>query len=1593
MTDDPLRTAYLSGLAPDERRELGDRAEAALAAHGELAATRRPGETLVRSYAPGPRTLALDVVTDDMPFLVDSLTAEVTRRGCAISWLAHPQLAVQRDDDGRLAEVVGPAGEACPSGCLPESWIHVEAVPSRPVAPEELAEAVRAVLGDVRVAVEDWEAMRSVAERLATELAQDPPVAHAQSEVDEAVELLGWLAGGAFTFLGYAEYSLVEGEESDSLVPVPGSALGLLRPHEPATRPGGASGTELRSPAIRAKAREPRLLLITKANSRSTVHRPAYLDYVGIKVFDADGRVVGERRFVGLLSTTAYSDSVRRIPVVRQKVAEILRRAGTTAHSHSGRGLLQVLEAYPRDELFGVGVDTLAETVGAVLRLQERRRVRLFVRRDDYGRFASCLVYLPRDRYDTQARMRMESVLRKAFGAESVEYSTRVTESVLARLHFVVRVPAGREVPEVDVVELEGRLAAAVRTWGDELAEALADALPGPCGDELLARYADAFPEAYKEDFDAITAVQDLRRLESLSDESTRGLVTAVSPGSGGLRRFTVYRRSPVSISRVLPLLARMGVEVVDERPYQLSPADGGSAWIYALGVRYPSDPAPDVPEGEALRLFQDAFAAAWHGEADSDGFDELVVSAGLSWRQVLVVRACARWLRQASAGFAAFSPAYLERALVRNAQVARLLVQLFEARFDPARETGRSEAVEHLHARTLEAIDAVESLDEDRILRGVLAVVTAALRTNYFQLGTDGRPKPYLSLKLDPHRVPDVAEPRPAYEVFVHSPTVEGVHLRFGAVARGGLRWSDRREDFRTEILGLVKAQAVKNAVIVPVGAKGGFVVRRPQADPRDREAFVAEGVECYRLFIRGLLDITDNRVESRGHSEVVPPPRVVRHDGDDPYLVVAADKGTATFSDIANGIAADYSFWLGDAFASGGSVGYDHKAMGITARGAWEAVRRRFRELGHDTQTTPFTVVGVGDMSGDVFGNGMLLSEQIRLVAAFDHRHVFLDPDPDPAVSFAERARLFALPRSSWADYDESLLSSGGGVFPRSLKHIPVSPQVRARLGIEPDVEQLTPAELMRAILLAPVDLFWNGGIGTYVKATGETHAEVGDKANDALRVDGARLRVRVVGEGGNLGVTQLGRVEAALAGVRIGTDAIDNSAGVDTSDHEVNIKIVVDSAVRAGAVASDERVPLLQAMTGDVAALVLRDNYLQNYLLGVGRTLAPSMLPVHERVMRTLEERKVLDRRLERLPGSAQVRVRLGEGGGLTTPEYAVLVAYVKNVLSGDLVATPVPDEAWTTPVLRGYFPPLLRERLGARLDEHPLRREIVTTEVVNDLVNRAGVTFAFRAQEETGASVADVVRAYVVVREVFGLDALWREVEGLDGVADTGAQTALVLETRRLVDRATRWFLQSRPPGLDVEQEVARYASTVRELSAEVPRLVGAEAAARLRTLGARLAAPGVPAELADRVAALLDVFALLDVVEVARSVEVAPGQHCEPAEVAPLYFALDDRYAIESLLSRIAGLPRGDRWQAMARASVRYDLYATLASLTTAVLRETPAGEPLGRITAWEQVRGELLARARGTVDAALAAEPADLATLSVALRALRTLLR
>ncbi|MEV0307595.1 NAD-glutamate dehydrogenase [Nonomuraea fuscirosea] len=1550
-----------------------------------LAELRPQGRAVVRAYTPtidehgwDPGRSVVEVVTDDMPFLVDSVTMELDRHGLGTYLVVHPQMRVRRDMTGRM---LGRGQEDVTGQMLVESWIHIEIDrQSDPEALKRVEGDLQRVLTDVRHAVEDFRKMRALAVQTAEDLSMNPPPLE-PAEVEDSLDLLRWLADGHFTFLGYREYRLEHTDEGETLRALPGAALGILRDD----RAGSDSFAAL--PAeVRAKAREKQLMIITKANSRATVHRATYLDYIGVKLFSPDGEVIGERRFLGLFTHVAYSESISRIPVLRRKLGDVLEAAGLTADSHDGKDLIEILETFPRDELFQTSVDQLLPIAMGVLRLRERKQVKLFLRRDDYGRYISCLIYLPRDRYTTKVRLKMEEVLLKALGGRSLDYSAMIGESVLARLHVVVRGERGTPLPRpsVDVEELEARLAAITRSWEDDLATALGEMTSEEEAPALIKRYASAFPEGYKVDFPPKVAVVDLRRLEHLVEQGDgeRVEINLYEPydAEEGERRLKVYKvGSPISLSQALPLIQRLGVEVVDERPYEIDRDNDPrtkNAWIYDFGLRY--TPSDEVDRNDFKRLFQDGLTALWHGRVQADDFNALILAAGLTWEQVEILRAYAKYLRQAGS---TFSQPYMEQVLRDNVRLARLLVQLFEAKLDPRRgEDVRVELVDALHEEILGALDAVASLDEDRILRAYLEMIQATLRTNYFQT-VDGRRKSYISLKLDPGAISVLPLPRPKYEIFVYSPRVEGVHLRFGKVARGGLRWSDRMEDFRTEILGLVKAQMVKNTGIVPTGSKGGFVVKRPPKSG-SREDVLAEGVACYRTFISGLLDVTDNLVDGK----VVPPPDVVRHDGDDTYLVVAADKGTATFSDIANSVAKEYGFWLGDAFASGGSIGYDHKAMGITARGAWESVKYHFRTMGVDVQSTDFTVAGIGDMSGDVFGNGMLLSRHIRLVAAFDHRHIFVDPTPDAARTYAERQRLFELPRSSWEDYDAKLISAGGGVFPRTAKSIHLTPQMHEALGIPAGVTSMAPNDLISAILKAPVDLLWNGGIGTYVKSAAESNADVGDKANDGLRVNASDLRCKVIGEGGNLGFTQLARIEFALNGGLVNTDFIDNSAGVDTSDHEVNIKILLDQVVRDGELTDKQRNQVFTSMTDEVADLVLRDNYAQNVVLAASRSQAVEMLHIHARYLRKLERDGLVNRELEFLPSDKTLAERRQARLGLTAPEFAVLLAYTKLVADAELLGSDLPDDPYLASWLVSYFPSALRERFRTYMDEHPLRREIITTCVVNELVNSAGTTFTFRFGEETGASTPDIVRAYLVAREVFDLPSFYRAVESLDNEIDTATQIAMLLEARKLAERGARWLLVNRRPPLDLAGSVSFFMKGFNGLLAHIPKLLTGPDLAAYEDRRDSFAARGVPMELAERVAGMVPAYSTLDLVEIS-SLTGRPV-----SEVAEVYFDLADRLQLARLRERIIALPRDNRWNSIARSALRDDLYAAHASLTRDVLAHSKPGlPPEERLARWSDANSAAVSRARQTLSEIWESDNFDLATLSVALRAIRTL--
>ena len=1531
-----------------------------------FAETRPPGRARLRVIDPhveeegwrSPRTI-VEIVNDDMPFLVDSVTAALAGEGFAVNLVIHPILRVERDAEGRLAALRDDAAGNGDGAGLRESFMHVEiSAESGGARLDALTAALERVLGEVRAAVTGWAAMRARIQRVIADLAEEPPPL-AEAERKEAADFLAWLDDANFTFLGFREYRFGAGEGSLDIVP--GSGLGILGDDSYPVFDGLRNFATL-PPDVRQFLREPRLLLITKSNRRARVHRPVHMDAICIKSFDGAGRAIGERLVVGLFTSLAYSRSPRAIPLLRRKVERTLERAGFDPASHDGKALLHILDTYPRDELFQIGEDELLETAMGILHLQERQRIALFVRRDPFERFVSCLVYVPRERYDTALRQRFAAILERAFSGTIETFNAQLDESVLGRVHFIVRTTPGR-FGAIDAAAIERDLAEAGRSWADRIGEALGRAKGEAAGSALLRRYADAFPTAYRERFGGAAGVADIERLEELQHGAPIAVTLYRAPdGDDRELGFKIYRlATPVALSEVLPVLEHLGLKVITETPYAIAPAGSAAAWMQDFSLIMPSGEV-DVARDRAR--FEEAFLRLWSGSMESDGLNRLVLMAGLDWRQVVVLRLYVKVLRQAGS---AYSQAYMEDALSAYPAIARNLVALFERRFDPKREKGRDADQAKVVAAIERDLDAVQSLDEDRILRSFLLLARKSLRTNYFQRDAAGEPKPYLSVKLLSREIELLPLPRPLYEIYVLSPRVEGVHLRGSKVARGGIRWSDRKEDFRTEILGLMKAQMVKNAVIVPTGSKGGFVAKRP---PASREAFQAEGVECYKTLLRGLLDVTDNFQGAR----IVPPRDVVRHDADDPYLVVAADKGTATFSDIANGVSAEYGFWLGDAFASGGSVGYDHKVMGITARGAWEAVKRHFREVGSDIQTSDFTAVGVGDMSGDVFGNGMLRSAHTKLIAAFDHRHVFLDPDPDPAASFAERRRLFALPRSSWADYNAKLISKGGGVFERSRKSIALSPEIAARLGLT--AEKLTPAELVQAILKAPVDLLWFGGIGTYLKAAAERHAEVGDRANDALRIDAEEIRAAVVGEGANLAVTQRGRVAYALKGGRINNDAIDNSAGVDTSDHEVNIKILLDAVVDAGELTVAQRHALLQEMTDAVAELVLADNYLQTLALSLAEAQGTARLDEQLRTIRALERSGELSRAVEFLPDDDTLVARAASGRGLTRPELAVLMAYVKNTLVDALGDSDLPDDPQLLPCLLGYFPPLLVERFPRAIAAHRLRREIVATVVANDLVNRGGITFLQEMRERTGRSAGDVARAYAIVKEIFAFGPLWAAVDALDNKVAASVQAEMLLTGGRLMERATAWFLRGR--SLDIRAQIDAFRPRIAELAEHiVETLPDAERNELARRVDA-LVARGVPREVAFAAARLDFLTSSVDVVRLAQ------GSTLGIVELARRFYAIGHRFRLDTLRLIARGLKAETSWQKLAVSALIEDFYAQQAELTQ---QSIAASAELDR---WLESRAAALAQIDALLRDIESSPAPDLAMLTVASRALRS---
>ncbi|MCV7237153.1 NAD-glutamate dehydrogenase [Mycolicibacterium celeriflavum] len=1546
-------------------------------AHHRLARSRRAGDTRVAVYAaddPAGFGPALQIVTEYTAMVLDSVTVLLHRFGVAYTAIMNPVFRVRRGPDGELIEVA-PISEARRDAGGDEVWIHVKLAPTvDKSAVARVAQLLPSVLADARQVARDSDALSSTMRWLAHELDADSGNRFTGSDRGDVAALLRWLVDGHFVVLGYQRCQVRDGRSSVD----PASRLGVLR---------------LRQDVLPQLTNTDELLVLAQATIPSYLRYGAY-PYI-VVVRENQGTAAIEHRFVGLFTVAAMNANVLEIPLVSRRVNEALSLARRDP-SHPGQLLLDIMQTIPRSELFALPAQNLLDMVKAVVDLGSRRRTLLFLRADSLAHFVSCLVYLPRDRYTTAVRLEMQDILVRELGGVSIEYTARVSESPWAVVHFSVRMPDSTNARDIDTsadneTRIQNLLTEAARTWGDRLIGAVKT---GSIDQRKAEHYSTAFAESYKQSVSPLDAIDDIAIIEELQNGSIKPVL--VDTEDEGTAQLTLYLGGhSASLSDLLPMLQSMGVVVLEERPFTVVRPDDLPVWIYQFKIS-PHKSIPRIASGErdeTAARFAEAVTAIWQGRVEIDRFNELVMRAGLNWQQVSVLRSYAKYLRQA--GFP-YSQSHIESVINDNAKTARSLVELFEALFFPAAEpdesTPKRRDAQAAAAAVSADIDALVSLDTDRVLRAFASMIQATLRTNYFVTNPESaRGQDVLSFKLNPELIDELPLPRPKFEIFVYSPRVEGVHLRFGYVARGGLRWSDRREDFRTEILGLVKAQAVKNAVIVPVGAKGGFVVKQPPTptgDPAaDREAQRNAGIACYKLFISGLLDVTDNVHMATG--DVVPPPDVVRRDSDDAYLVVAADKGTATFSDIANEVAKSYGYWLGDAFASGGSVGYDHKAMGITAKGAWESVKRHFREMGVDTQTEDFTVVGVGDMSGDVFGNGMLLSKHIRLLAAFDHRHIFIDPDPDAARSWEERKRLFELPRSSWEDYDTSLISEGGGVYSRQHKSVRISPQARDALGIDGGVEELTPPNLIKAILKAPADLLFNGGIGTYIKAEAEADADVGDRANDPVRVNGNQVRAKVIGEGGNLGVTSLGRIEFDLNGGRINTDALDNSAGVDCSDHEVNIKILIDSLVTAGKVSSEDRTDLLLSMTDEVGRLVLEDNEDQNDLMGTSRANAASLLPVHARMIKEFVADRGLNRELEALPSEKEIRRRTDIGIGLTSPELATLMAHVKLALKADVLSSELPDQEAFAARLPWYFPAKLREQFSSEIRAHQLRREIVTTMLVNDLVDTSGITYAYRITEDVGVGPVDAVRSYAAANAIFRINDIWRQIRAASA---TGVPVAvsdrMTLQLRRLVDRAGRWLLNYRPQPLAVGAETNRFAAKVAALTPRMSEWLRGDDEAIVTKEAADFASHGVPEDLAYLIATGLYQFSLLDVIDIADIVDR------EPEEVADTYFALMDNLNTDTLLTAVSRLQREDRWHSLARLAIRDDIYGSLRALCIDVLA---VGEPEEtgeeKIAEWETTNGSRVNRARRTLTEIYESGEHDLATLSVAARQIRSMTR
>lgn len=1506
----------------------------------------------------------------DMPFLVDSLRLECNKQGLALHLIKSTLLKVARDEQGGLLNVcsIHAQQKPVPDGTWQQEaliYIEVGLLSERDIL-RDVAHGLRAVLQDVHRVVDDYQNMLGATRELKANL----QLAKNADDVNECCEFLDWLTDSHFTFLGMRTYSLKKSNAKKSsttpkLEEDVSSRLGVFRAL-PVDDEREVSGAEFFYSSKEVVA-------FSKSASRATVHRNVYPDYIVIKRFDKSGAVVGEVRILGLFTYAVYSATPREVPILRRKVEHVIQRSGLSEVSHDGKILRRVIESFPRDELFQSSADELYATLTGVARISERRQVRLFMREDAFGKFINCVVYVPRDIYNTQVRQKIENLIGAAISSTELDSTTHFSESQLARAYMVFKLN-GNRASEYVKEELEQAVVELTRGWDDRLEAALVEMHGEALGLKYHRQYSGAFNGSYQESVDARTAVKDIKMFEALTEprDVAMQLFRPLGSGQDNVRFKVIQLHSPVELSDVIPVLEHLGLRVLGEHPYKIQRADGAEVWLHDFNLQISGSITVDVQA--VNKLFEQAFAAIWHGQTESDAFNRLVLGARLNWREVNMLRAYAAYMKQAAFSY---SPDYIAETLAGQPEIARNLVALFKTYFEPriSSSAKASERADRISEKILQSLEAIENLSEDKILRRYLDVIRATLRTNFYQSVANQEDKPYLTFKLSPRNIPEVPEPRPKFEIFVYSTRMEGVHLRAASVARGGLRWSDRLQDYRTEVLGLVKAQQVKNAVIVPNGAKGGFVTKT-NLSGMNRDEFYAEGVACYKLFIQGLLDLTDNYVEGR----IQHPPNVICRDTDDPYLVVAADKGTATFSDIANDISKEYGHWLGDAFASGGSNGYDHKKMGITARGAWISVQRHFREQGLDVQTDLFTVVGIGDMSGDVFGNGMLLSEKIQLIAAFNHQHIFIDPTPDAQASFAERQRLFELPRSGWNDFNTEIISAGGGVYSRSAKTITLSPEARSALGILH--EQLSPNDLIRSILKAPVDLLWNGGIGTYVKSHGESHVDVGDKSNDAVRIDGRELRCKVVGEGGNLGLTQCGRIEFALGGGACNTDFIDNSAGVDCSDHEVNIKILLDEMIADGDLTQKQRNQLLRKMTDEVAQLVLDNNDKQTFALSVAQYQSVPRSREYCRFIHFLEASQLLDRQLEYLPSDEEIDERVADGQGLTRPELAVLLSYSKVMLKDAFIQQNLSEIEYLKTRVEGAFPLTLRKRHKTPIYHHRLLNEIVATQLANAFVNVLGITAAQRLMSSTGCSLKEIAVAFAVVSEVFATDEFLQTIGDLNNRVPADVQAEMMTNMMRRLRRGTRWFLLNRHEDLEPASVASLFRDGIIAVNAAAKEALRGESRQIWQSKAERLTELGVPEQWVLQMAMPDNLFSGLCVVEVARSME------CSVEHATTVFYHLYDSLDLEWFATQISDVEVDNYWKALARESFLNELELQMRNLVSAVIADTGDADAESQLTQWQQAHRGPITRWKRFIEEMRNSKSGDFAMFSVAIKEL-----